>query len=247
MVSTDLVEYCAASMPESDTTTSGGAIDTLRRAVFTDIAANDQIRIVSASAGDTTQTVTVTGRNAAGAIVAASATLNGTTPVVLSPTTTFERVLKVEMSAGAAGAVTVERNTAPNDDVCIIPVGERGARRLFYDSASETGATTRFEKTFGYNKHAAQTLNNAVRRLAADPAAKIRMGIATSKNDAVSVANRKTTPGGITFVDDNVDQTVTGSTLEALSGIGTWWELALLANDSPQKTNFTSRLSGTSV
>lgn len=244
ILTSDLKAYQSANMPENDTGTSGGAIAATGMVEFTDLAANDVVRVVSTSAGDTAQTVSVTGRDATGAIQTDAIALNGTTPV--SGTTTFERILKVVLSATAAGSVTVERNTTPFDDIVVIPPGKTSVRRLFYDSTSEAGATTRFEKIFFKNEHATLTLNAAKVKLTADPSTSIRIGAAASKDDSGSVANRKTSPG-VTFVDDGVSQDVPGTTLEAASGIGVWVEFSRGASAAPVKNTFTVELSGTSV
>ena len=81
IVASDIVAYGSASMPDDDTPTGiGGAKDTSKKVVFTDISANDTVEILSSSGSDTTQTVTVFGRNTAGEIVSEAETLAGTTP-----------------------------------------------------------------------------------------------------------------------------------------------------------------------
>ena len=241
----ELKAYGSLNMPESDTTTSGGGIDTTCMIEFADLAVNDVVRAVSTNAGDTTQTAAVTGRTAAGAIVTDNIALNGTTPV--AGTTTFQRVLKIILSATAAGTVTVERNTTPFDDVIAIPTGVTKVRRLFYDSASEAGATARYEKVFFKNTNATLTLNAAKTQLTADPSAKIKIANATTVSDTGSVANRKTLPAGLTWVDDNVAQDVPGQALAAGAAIGVWAELSLTAGDSPLDSTFTLELSGTTT
>lgn len=243
---TELKKYGAASRPENDTTTSGGAVDAACVLDITQPAAADGLRVVSSAAGDTTQTVTVTGRNTAGAVIADTKTLNGTTAVNFAGT--FERVLKVVLSAAAAGNVTVERQTAPNDDVVVIPAGKTAAAALFISSASEASITTRYEKEFWRNESAESlTLTAARMRLTADPSASIKIGVAAAKGDTVSVANRKTAPAGITFVDDGVYQDVPGTTLEANAAIGVWIEMTRAANAAPLKSTYTTELSGTTT
>ncbi|HSR50923.1 MAG TPA: hypothetical protein VLV83_08840 [Acidobacteriota bacterium] len=241
---TDLVFYGSLNRPEDDISTSGGAIDTDHRMGLTQLAASDTVEMLSDNAGDTTQNVTVTGRDAAGAVVSEQQTLNGTTVVSFTPT--FERILKIVMDADATGTITVRRSSA-GPTVATIPPGERGAFANFIKSASQSSPVTRFEKLFGRNSHGTLTLNDAEVELTADPDARIRMGLAATKDDSGSVANRVTAPGGITFVDDGVAQSVPGTTLEAGSGIGVWVEQALLADDPPFNSTFTLQLKGTSV
>lgn len=241
---TDLKNYQSANMPQDDASTSGGAIATA--AIIDDmiLAANDTLKVKSTIAGDTTQTVTVTGRNAAGAIVSEVQTLNGTTAV--SYATTFERILKVVMSATSTGTVTLYRSDGTTA-VVALPTLKTSVRRLFYDSASAAGSTVRYEKIFWKNEHASLTLTTATLKLTADPAAVIRIAGATAVDDSGSVANRLTLPGGLTFVDDNVSQAVVGNALAASSAIGVWVEMTLAGSNAAIKNTFATQLAGNSV
>ena len=244
IASTDLVLLGSLNRPEDDTATSGGGKDVDNRPDFTQMAANDTIEMVSDNAGDTTQSVTVTGRDAAGAILADTKTLNGTTPVAF--TGTFERVLKVLMDSDAVGTVTIRRVTGPVT-IRTIPVGERGFSMLFQRAASESGAVSRFEKVFWINNHGTLTLTSAQVQMTADPASKLFTGVVVAKDDSTSVANRKAAPAGVTFVDDNVQQSVPGTTLEAGAAIGVWMRQDLLASDAPVRNTYTLELAGNSA
>lgn len=245
ILASELKAYQSASMPENDTGASGGAIAVAGKVEFTDLAANGVVTAVSDGAD--TRTATVTGRNAAGAIVSEVLTLAGTTRVV--GTTTFERILKIVLSAAdAARLVTVTRNDNPTyTAIATLEPNITSTRRLFYDSASEAGATTRYEKIFLKNTNATLTLNAAVVKLTADPAATIRIATCVAKDDTTSVANRKTAPAGVTFVDDNVNAAVPGNTLEAGVAIGVWIEMQRGAGAAAIKNTFSTELSGTSV
>ncbi|MCI0488924.1 MAG: hypothetical protein L0229_20220 [Blastocatellia bacterium] len=245
IVAADLKGYLSASMPENDTDTSGGAIDTAGRFEITDIVATDQVTVISDGAD--TRTVTITGRDAAGGIVSEALVLNGATRVVGAQL--FERILKIVLSAGdGTRTVTVTRDDSPTFTV-IATLGPNitKARRLFYDSASESGATTRYEKEFWKNEHGTLQLNNATVKLTADPSAKIEIGVATAKDDTGSVTNRKTAPGGVTFVDDGVAQNVPTGALAAGETIGVWVKMVLAGSAAPVKSTFTTELAGTSV
>lgn len=243
ILNSELIAYGCGNLPTDDTSTVGGAIDATRRPVFTQLTANSVIAVKSD--GTDTRTVTVTGRNAAGAVVTDSLVLTGTAEVV--GVVTFERVQKVELSGtDAARTVTVEQG-AGGSTVATVPPNEIGFYALFLNSASEAATATRYEKLFWKNTNATLTLNAASVMLTADPAAKIKIGVAASVNDSVTAANRKTAPAGITFVDDNVSQNVPGNTLAAGAGIGVWIQQTLAANDAPVKSTFTTQLQGTSV
>lgn len=239
----DLKAYQAANMPEDDVSTTGGAVATSGLIEFTDLAANDTLEAVSDNAADT-MNLTLVGRDAGGAIVTETRALNGTT-VVGFVTNTLERVLKATLAAGAAGIVTIRRASA-GPTVVAIPAGKTSVRRLFYDSASEAGSTTRYEKIFLRNESGVDTLNSAAVQLTADPSAAIRIGVAAAKGDAGTVANRKTSPS-VTFVDDGVSQSVPGGTLAAGESIGVWVELVRGAGAAPINSTFTVQLSGTTA
>lgn len=246
IVPADLVAYNALNRPEDDTSTGGGGRDPDVRPDFTQLAANDDLEIISDNAGDTTQVATVDGRDATGAFVTATATANGLTAVILSPATIFERVLSYLLDADGAGVITLRRSVA-GATVYATPIGERGTSSQFIASASQAGAVTRFDKLFWRNTHATLTLSAAQVQLTADPASRIRQGVALAKDDTVTITNRVTAPAGITFVDDSVQQSVPGNTLEALTDIGVWTEQALLAADAPIRSTFTTELAGTTV
>jgi hypothetical protein len=229
-------------MPTSDTGTSGGGISTTSRPVFTQFTADARLALVSSGAD--TRTATVTGRLASGAINTEDVALNGTTEVLT--TQTYERILRVTLSATHASNTVTLRQGAGGATIATIPPNETQVTLMFYDSASEAAAVTRYEKFFWRNNHASLTLNNARITLTGDPAARIRIALATAKNDTGSVTNRRTSPG-LTFSDDGVALTVPGGTLEAGSGIGVWVEQSLPANDTPKRTTFTTQLEGTTV
>lgn len=242
IASTDLLIYGSLYRPEDDTSTSGGTVTTLHRPEFTELPSNTTVVIVS-SASDT-RNVTITGRTTAGAVTDEVIALNGTTGV--TSTTTFERLTKV-VAASTHATTTVTVKTAAGVTISQIPPMELGFYRLFLNSASDTSPVTRYEKIYWKNAHASLTLNAAKVTLTADPDSRIRIGLDASKNATLSVANRLSAPGGVSFVDDSVEQNVPATTLEAGSVIGVWIEQALEASDAPFKSSLTTRLAGTSV
>lgn len=244
IANTDLVYYASANMPEDDTTTSGGAINTAVRLVFTQLTANALVAAVSNGAD--TRTLNVNGRVPAGSISSEAIVLTGATEKV--GTVTFERLLRVLLSATAADRTVTVRQGAGGATIATIPPNETGFRITFYKAASHpTSARTIYEKGFFRNNHATLTLNDAVVQLFADPSGKIMMGLAPSKNDSGSVANRLTAPSGVTFVDDGVNQNVPGGLLAASEHIGIWIEASLLAGDSAAKSSYTVQISGMTV
>lgn len=235
IAATDLKLYCTANMPEDDTSTSGGALDTTIRPVFTQLTSNAQIALVSDGAD--TRNVTITGRSATGAVVQEVKALNGTNEVVT--TATFERILKV-IAASADGSRTVTvKQGAGGSTITTIPPNEVGFRITFYYSASEASPTARHEKVGWKNTHGSLDALQAFCQLSADPSAKITKAICVAKDDSTSIANRKATPAGVTFVDDGVDQAVPGGNLEFGSYICEWIKQSLGAGDAAAKSTYT--------
>lgn len=240
----DLKAYQAANHAEDDAGTQGGAIATAGIVEFTDIVATDNIEILSDGAD--TRNLTLTGRLASGAIASEVLALNGTTPV--TSVNQYERLLKAVLaSADGARTVTVRRATG---DTLIATLGPNitSTRRLFYDSFSDPSVQkVRCEKFFYKNTHGTLQLNAASFKLTADPSATIRAGCAGSKGDSATTANRLATPAGVTFVDDNVSQSIPTGALAAGEVIGVWVEMTLTAANAPIKSTFTTQLSGNSI
>src|ERR1700742_3981552 len=202
--SSELKLYQAANMPEDDASTTGGAIATGGKVEFTDISSTGTIDYVSDGA-DTRQ-VTVTGRDATGAIVAETKTLNGTTPVPGSQS--FERILSVVPSASSGSrTITLTQHSGGATLVTVEP-NYTSVRRMFYDSASGASGIDRYEKFFWQNNNGSLTLNSAQMTLTADPSAKIMIGCPPCKGDSATIANRLAIPSSVTFVDDNIAQSL---------------------------------------
>lgn len=248
---TDIVAYAAANKPTDDTSTNGGAIDALERVVFTDLAANDDIEVLSSNAGDTTQQITVTARNAAGATVQQTVTLNGTTAVILSTMGVVERVQRALLNANCTGTVTVRRSVA-GATIGTIPPAERGFRRLFIDAVSDPSATKNYyEKIFLKNTHATLSALSAVVAQSADPTGKVTHLIAAAVDDSNTSTNRITAPGAAATLDpdtfDDNNKSVPGTNLAAGSAIGVWLRLALGAAEAPIKSTYTVALNFSTV
>lgn len=243
VVASDLVAWCAANNPTADTGTGGGAISTTVQPRLTQFSANALVSVESD--GSDTRNVTITGRLASGVIDTEVLALNNTTPVVGAKT--FERILRV-VAASASGTrtITIKQGSGGTTRALILP-NEQETRVKFYDSTSEASTAIRYEKSFLKNQHATLSLLSAVVTLTADPASRIRIGVAATVGDTATITNRKTAPAGITFVDDNVAQNVPGTDLAAGVAIGVWEEQNLPANDPPNKNTYTLQLSGSTV
>jgi len=245
IVPAELKFYGSGVMAEDDTTGGvGGAVAPTVKIEFTDISPAGTVEILSSAGGDISQNVTVTGRNAAGEIITEAKTLNGVTPVAY--TLTFERILKVAMSASAAGTVTLRKTSAGGDLMTLEP-GITTVRRPFYNAAAPaSGTKDYYEKVFVKNTNGSLTLTSAVVKEQGDPSGKITFGLATTLNDSGTVANRLTAPGGISF--DSANKNVAnGQNLTAGAVQGVWLKLSLADTDSATKTTYTVRLEGNSI
>ncbi len=250
IASTDLIAYASANMPDADTGTNGGAIDTLRYVDFTQIAANDDIEVISSSASDT-QNCTITARNAAGSIVTETKALTGTTAAIFATLGVVERVLTVELASVSIGTVTVRRSVA-GATLRAIPPGKRGFMALFRKAASDPSTQKDYyTKVFLKNEHGTLALLTALVKQNADPDARITHLLASAVNDTATTADRVTAPGASDTQDpdtfDDTDKSVPGTDLAAGAAIGVWLRLRLPAADPPHRTTYTIELSGQTV
>lgn len=249
ILDTELILYGSANHPEIDTTTAGGAISTSVKLVFTDISATGTVEVLSNNAGDTTQTVTVTGRLAAGNIASEVLTLNGTTPV--AGTNSYERILKAVKSASTTGVITLRK---ASDDVTIAtfektPHEILTIRRLFYDaSAPPSGTRDYYEKGFWKNTNATLTLTNSTVVEQADPTAKVTFALANTLDDTGTSTNRLTAPAsGVTAFDSATKNVANTQNLTNGTAQGIWFKLSLAAGDAATKNTYTTRLTGQST
>ena len=246
----DLVFYGSANMPEADGATAGGSIQTNTRVIFDDATLgntlNDTVEVLSSNAGDTSQTVTVTGRNSSGSIISENFNLNGTT--VQNGATTFERILKVVVSASHTGTVTV-RKASDNTTIIAIETGVLTVRRPFYNvSADVGGGSTRnfYEKVFLRNNSSTNALLNAAIVEGADALGKLTFALANAKGDSESVANRQTAPSSVTAFNGS-SKNVPGTDLGTSENIGVWLNLTLAAGDAAAKSTYRLDVSGQST
>jgi hypothetical protein len=245
VIDTDIVVYGSAVMSDDDVTTNiGGAIDLTKRVIFTDVSPSDTITVFSSSTGDTTQTVTIYGRDVAGVLVSEGLLLTGTTPV--TGVQTFERILKIVSSAVAVGSVTVEETTGGQDLVVIEP-GVTEIRRPFYNAVAEAAGgadKTYYEKIFFKNTNTVSALTAAVISETADPLSKITFMLPATLDDTGDngVNNRQVAPAG-TF--DSANKNVAnGQVHSPTTAQGVWVALTLTNGDAAAKSSFTLRESG---
>ncbi len=240
-IASDLVCYASLNMPVDDVSTSGGAINPDVRVVFTQIATDEAVEVLSSNAADTTQQITVRGRKPDNTVSEQTVTLNGTTVVPLTTLGTLDRVVRANMNADAAGVVTVR--TALDIVIGTIPIGERGFFMIHREGQASASAQKDFYyKVFWKNTHGTDALNAAVVRLAADPANRATFALAASKGDSGSVANRLTAPA-LTF--DDTDKAVPTGALAAGEQIGVWIKFSHPAGEPAQASTIDLTIGGT--
>lgn len=247
----ELIAYGSANMPIDDSSTYGGAIDTTNKVLFTDIASTGTVTVVSSAAGDTTQTVTVTGRLASGVIDTDIISLNGTTPVAGAKN--FERILKVLVSASHTGTITVTK-TSGGATIGTLESGILILQRLFYNAFAEaSGGSTKnyYEKIFLKNTNATLALLGAAVVESADPSGLLTFTLENAQGGTTSKSNRLTVPASgetsnsATF--DGASKAVPGTDIAAGAAIGVWVKLTLVAGAASAKSTYSLTLSGTSV
>lgn len=246
----DLEAYAAVNMPDEDTSTVGGAIDTLRRVDFTPIAADDDVEVISTSASDT-QNCTIEARKADGTVVSETLALTGVTAKIFAGNGVVNRVLKVELASVAIGTITVRRSVA-GATLRTIPIGERGFLAIFRKCASDPGSTKDYYlKFFWKNRHATQALTSSQVKQNADPAARLTHTLAAAIDDSNTIANRLAVPGAGIIEPDTFDDTAknvpSSGNLGATQAIGVWLKLGLTAGDSAYNQTYTSELTGQSI
>jgi len=248
VVDTDIVVYGSANMRETDSGTQGGARDPATLVVFAElIGGNTTITVVSNNAGDA-QNLTVTGRIADGSIVDDIITLTGNTPAVGA--VTFERVLKMVLSATAAGTVTVTETTG-SETIVAMPTGITTVRRPFYNvSADVSGGAQRiyYEKIFFENENATSALTNAtISEQGGSVAANIDFALEATLDGSDTTTNRITNPpAGYTF--DSATKNVTNSqnhTPQTAQGV--WLRLTLADGTAATNGNYQLREAGQTV
>lgn len=247
----NLLPFNATNNPQNDTSTAGGGrMNTSQPSAWQADPASDTLAIISDQAGDTTQTVTTVARKDTGVVLSEAQTLNGVTQVLYTTLTGILRILSVTVSGITLGTVDVRKSTAAFTPFVRLNASGNSLfwTRLFGGASSDASVPlVRYDKMCWYNADALLAISPTF-RLTSDPAAIIRQGIHTSINDVATIANRLTTPGGITFVDDNIDQV--GPDLSTGSFQGVWWEQTAAAGAGPisnANSVFTSQMTVLSI
>lgn len=248
----DIVAYGAANHQETDSGAQGGAIDVTKKVAMIPMAADDDVEAVSSDAGDTTQTLTITGRLVNGKIDTEVISLNGTTPAAAGSPKTWNRILKAVLSGSTAGTVTLRRRPG-GATIATLESGILQIRTLFYDTISlTTGAVSYYEKFFLKNNHATLALTQAAAKLTADPTgvSDFLMAVEDAIDDNGTSADRKSAPAGITgagFIQNGVSEAVPGNALGPGEAIGIWLRMDLAQDNAPVIDNWDVTLTGATI
>lgn len=249
-VSEHLVLYSAAYHPLDDDAQVGGEIDDTIRAVFTDLAAQDDLEVLSDDTEDTDLAITVRGRDANRNLVTQSVLLDGTTPVPFSIMSIIERVISVFKNGESQGTITVRR-AGGGATIGTIPPNEVGFRRIFVNAyPSPSAAKLYYEKVFLKNRHPRRPIINTVISESADPSGDITFLLSAAVDDLGAATNRVTAPATDITLPPNTfdgnDKNVP-AILEPGSAIGIWLRLSVAAGDSPFKSTYTLGVAGSVV
>lgn len=256
VVAGDLKLYGAASRPENDTTTSGGAIDLQVGHEIAELTGDVTVRVVSDGAD--TRDVRLTIRQPSGVVMTETKALAGATPVNFD--TTARAVEKFEIfstgttnvETSATRTVQLQEQTGGNPVVSTMPINRGRQNRQFLNLTSGASPKDAYEKAFFKNENGTSALLLATVELVshiADPDNGIQMALETMVNGTNSSANRVTAPTGITAWadDDGTKIGVPGTDLAAGAAIGVWLRTRLGANDAPFRGSNVVRLEGSTA
>lgn len=247
--STDIIAYCAQSHPLTDSGSPGGPIDEFMRAVFTDLAANDDIEAVSDDTGDTNIFGIAKGRDSSGNLVEETKQLNGTTAVIFSTLGLIDDMESFRLTQPAIGNITVRRSVS-GATIAVIPAGELGFRRIFFGAYShQSNSKDYYEKIFLKNVHPVTTLQSVIISEDTDPSATITFTLAASVDDSAFADNRLTAPDTDDIEPDTFDGTDkdvpgSGANLDPGSAIGVWVKMTLAAAAVASKNTYTFGIDG---
>lgn len=244
---TDTELFGSALMPEDEATQNiGGAIDLTTMISFTRLGADSSLEVISDNVADTTMDMTVVGRATNGTLLTETVTLNGNTAAPFP--STFKRILKVQLTAAAAGIVTL-RKAGDAGDIMIFEPGITTIRRPFMNVAADiAGGADRvfYEKLFFKNTSATDALIAAKVALGLNPGNKYTFALAVAVDGTVTNGagnDRSVAPAALIF--SPAQKAVPGTDLLQGKAIGVWVELSLAKGLAAGDEEFRLDLTGT--
>lgn len=246
-----IIPYCATSHPQTDSASPGGGVDTTIRAIFTDIAANDDIEVLSDDVDDVGITILVRGRDASGDAVQQIAQLNGTTAVILSTMGVIERIQEVLLTDTCEGNITVRRSIA-GTTIGVIPSGEIGFRRIFRSAYPHpTQEKLYYEKIFLRNIHPTLTAQSMEVSESADPTASLVFTLDALLDDDSVSETRLDAPSDDDIEPDTFDATTKlvpeSGNLDPGQAIGVWLRMTVDDAETPFKSTYTLGVAGATI
>jgi hypothetical protein len=246
-----IVLYGSATMPDSDAdTTVGGAIDTQKKVVMTEIVTAGLVEILSDTGGDA-QTLDITYRTGAGVSATELQTLNGAT--VVAYVASMERILKAVASTSVHGQITIRKASA-GTNLATLPNGVIQVRRPFFKAEAPTAGTkSYYDKIFIKNNHGTLALLGASILESADPSALITFaldGVDAACPLSLNVNNgagndRNTPPSARVSTFSSATKTARNSgDINPGSAQGVWLRLLLTNTDAATKTSYTLQTEG---
>jgi hypothetical protein len=246
VVASDIVIYSSQNMPQDDSSTAGGAINSGLRVVFEDLNVTGIVEIVSTS-GQDTSSITIYGRDNAGSIVNETFALSGTTPV--SGSQVFERILTATLDSVATGTISLSGIGNTTGLGNIYP-DESGFLRPFYAATANAAGgadKTLYEKVCVKNNNAANALlSTTITEISSGLYNIVKFGVEGVQESTESIANRVAVPTGATFFGDGPSG-IPSIDLGVQTWQGLWLQLTLTAGTAAQNSFYQVRVQGSTT
>jgi len=244
----DILLQGATNRPEDDTSSAAGARDATARPLDQQMTATETLELVSDNAADT-MNATIRRRLPSGVIQQEVVAVNGTTPVTI-PNGDAKRIVEYFLASAPTGSVSLRTQGGAGTTYHTINPGEVRGFELFPNAQADvSGGSPRifYAAVYDYNGHATEALLAAVTRSVADPDARFRFGNAPAQGDVAALANRRTAPAGVTFVEESNDQAIPGTDLGGTAAICRYLEMTLAAGDTAGISTFDLEIEGGSA
>jgi len=245
---TDILFYGSAVMPNDEVTPNiGGAMDTTKKPSFTRIGTATTLEMLSSSAADTTQTVTIYYIGNDGVLTSEVKTLSGVGVVAF--VATMKIFLKAVKSAGTTGTVTIRKSGGGTTIATMEPTLIE-CRIPCYNAISDPSLIKNYyEKIFAKNINATLALTGAILAIASDPQNIWTFAMETVLDGTTSNGGgnvRSVAPAGFSF--DTAQKSFANSgVFTATHAQGIWLKMALPIGKDPFDDTFTLRISGVSA
>ena len=232
----DIVLYASQNMPQSDSSTSGGDINSGVRVIFTDIAGTGRIKAVSTSIYDS-GSLNIIGRDNVGLIINEAITLSGITPVAGSKN--FDTILTCSTNALSSGDVTITEAFS-GSGIGVIYSNESGFIKPFYDATANSNIgsnKTLYEKIFLKNNNYVDIFSGVgIVQINSGLYSLINFGLEKSQKYNESVSNRTVAPTGVTVYGSGTSGLEEPMMSNSYQGI--WLKLNLNAGTELVKSSF---------